>query len=172
MRSTRGVLVLVALLVCGSVAVLAGEGAVIERANGGYQWTIAEDDIFGIEVGNTITVNARKFDDGSIRGVFEYNQVAFGQSFRFNVSVTCFNVYDGNRAKVGGVVEVSNDPTLPAGVFAWFQALDNGEGSQSTADESTLVGFGTEQENEDFCNSAATPRFGPWEVTGNLQVED
>ena len=163
---------LAVLLVLGSVAGLANEGVVTARANGGYHWTIAEDDIFGVEVGNTLTVNARKFADGSVRGVFEYDQVVFGESFRFNVSVTCFSVYDGNRAKVGGVVEVSNDPTLPAGVFAWFQALDNGQGMAGSADESTLVGFGSEEENEAFCNSAATPRFGPWEVVGNLQVDD
>lgn len=159
-------------LILGCLTAAAGEGAATERANGGYHWTIAEDDIFGVEVGNTITVNARKLADGSVRGVFEYDQVVFGESFRFNVSVTCLSVHDGNRARVGGVVEVSNDPTLRPGVFAWFQAIDNGEDSGGSADESTLVGFGSEEENEAFCNSSAAPRFGPWEVTGHLQVSD
>ena len=73
--------------------------------------------------------------------------------------------------KVGGVVELSNDDTLPPGVFAWFQAIDYGQGNADPADESTLVGFGDEAANEAFCNSPATPRFGPWPVRGNLQVD-
>jgi len=52
------------------------------------------------------------------------------------------NVYDGNRAKIGGLVKVSSDPTLPAGVFAWFSVFDNGEGANAPPDRSTLVGFG------------------------------
>ncbi|HET9480730.1 MAG TPA: hypothetical protein VFP98_03155, partial [Candidatus Polarisedimenticolia bacterium] len=58
----------------------------------------------------------------------------------------------------------------PAGVFAWFQAIDNGDGGSGAADRSTLVGFGDQAENEAFCNSDAPPRFGPWDVLGDLQV--
>jgi hypothetical protein len=145
-------------------------GPVVQSANGGYHWTVSEDDIFGIEVGNRLTVTARKFSDGSVGGVFVYDQAAFGDNFRFTVRVTCFNVYDGNRAKVGSVVEISNDETLPPGVFAWFQAIDNGQGEGAAPDRSTLVGFGDAGQNQAFCDSPATPRFGPWDVTGNLQV--
>ena len=130
-----------------------------------------EDDIFGIEVGNRITVNARKLADGTVSGVFTYDQQVLGDSFHFVVRVTCMNVLDGNRAKIGGVVEVSNDETLPPGVFAWFQAIDNGEGAASSPDRSTLVGFGDQAANEAFCNAPDPPRFGPWDVTGNLQVD-
>lgn len=147
-------------------------GDVVASANGGYHWTIEEDDIFGIEVVNRkLTVNARKLADGSSAGVFTYHQLAFGEAFKFVFSVTCFEVYDGNRAKVGGVVEVSNDPTLPVGVFGWFQAIDNGEGG-AEPDRSTLIGFGSEAENEAFCNSPNPPNFGPWDVIGNLQVSE
>ena len=142
-----------------------------QSANGGYHWTISEDDIFGIEVGNRLTVNARTLADGTVSGVFTYDQQVFGQSFRFVVRVTCMNIQGGNRAKIGGVVEVSNDETLPPGVFAWFQAIDNGDGEASSPDRSTLVGFGDEAANEAFCNAPDPPRFGPWDVQGNLQVD-
>jgi hypothetical protein len=93
-----------------------------------------------------------------------------GEAFKFNVDVTCLNVYDGNRAKIGGVIEVSNDPTLPVGTYAWFQVFDNGEGINAPPDRSSLIGFGNEAANEAFCNSAALPRFGPWDVQGDVQV--
>ena len=93
------------------------------------------------------------------------------EAFIFNVDVTCMNVYDGNRAKIGGVIVVSNDPTLPPGMFAWFQVFDDGDGPSASADESSLVGFGDEAANEAFCDSPALPRFGPWQVQGNVQVQ-
>ncbi|HXV76740.1 MAG TPA: hypothetical protein VD788_10515 [Candidatus Polarisedimenticolaceae bacterium] len=161
------------LIVVLSVALPAeGNSSPVASATGGYRWTIAEDDIFGIEVTNRhLNVSARKHTDGSSSGIFVYDQVVEGESFRFVVSVTCFEVYDGNRAKVGGVVEMSNFPPLPAGVFAWFQAIDNGEGVDALPDRSTLLGFGDEAANEAFCNSPDPPRFGPWDVIGNLQVQ-
>jgi hypothetical protein len=33
------------------------------------------------------------------------------------------------------------------------------------------VGFGDEAANEAFCNSPNLPRFGPWDVQGELEVE-
>ena len=144
---------------------------IVATANGGYHWTIAEDDVFGVEVlSRTLTVNARKYADGTAQGIFVYHQLFLDNVFRLTMSVTCFNVYDGNRAKVGGMVEVSNDPGVPPGVFAWFQAIDGGEGRKAPPDQSTLVGVGDEATNEAFCNSPDGPRFGPWDVTGNLQV--
>ena len=115
------------VLVVAAPAADADGNRVVASANGGYHWTISEDDIFGIEVTNRhLNVNARKHADDTSSGIFVYDQVVDGDSFRFVISVTCFEVYDGNRAKVGGVVEVSNFPPLPPGVFAWFQAIDNG----------------------------------------------
>jgi hypothetical protein len=69
------------------------------------------------------------------------------------------------------VVEFSNDPTVPVGMYGWFQVFDNGEGASAVPDQSSLVGFGDEAANEAFCNSPALPRFGPWEVQGNVQVQ-
>jgi hypothetical protein len=145
--------------------------AVSASASGSAHWTIPLPNPFGVVVENrTLSFDVLKFDDGSVTGQFEYHQVVEGTAFKFNVDVTCMNVYDGNRAKIGGVVKVSSDPTEPPGVFAWFQAFDNGEGANATPDRSSLVGFGDEAANEAFCNSANLPRFGPWDVDGNIQV--
>jgi len=88
---------------------------------------------------------------------------------RFSVDVTCLNVYGGNRAKIGGIVTESTDPTIAVGTYGWFQTLDNGEGANAPPDWSSLVGFGDEAANEAFCNSPNLPRFGPWDVQGNVQ---
>jgi hypothetical protein len=145
-------------------------GQPVSSANGGVHWTIPPD-VFGVEVGNQpLAFNARRYADGSVAGQFVYHQVAEGESFNFNVDVTCMNVYDGNRAKIGGEIKNSNDPTIPPGTFAWFQVIDNGEGAGDPPDRSSLVGFGDEAANEAFCNSPALPRFGPWDVEGNVQV--
>jgi hypothetical protein len=154
------------------VAAANGSGAAVLSANGSAHWTIPLPNPFGVVVWNrTLSFNARKYEDGSVSGRFEYHQVVEGEAFVFNVDVTCFNVYDGNRAKIGGVIEVSNDPTLPAGVFAWFQVFDNGEGAAAAPDRSSLIGFGDEAANEAFCSSPNLPRFGPWDVQGNVQVD-
>jgi hypothetical protein len=149
----------------------AQSGEAVTSAAGGIHWTIPLPNVFGVEVLNQpLAFNARKDADGSVSGRFEYHQVVEGESFDFNVDVTCFNVYDGNRAKIGGVVRVSNDSTIPPGTFAWFQVFDNGEGAGAPPDQSSLLGFGDEAANEAFCNSPNLPRFGPWDVQGNVQV--
>ena len=140
-------------------------------ASGGVHWTIPLPNPFGVEVVNQpLSFTALKDADGNVSGQFVYHQVVEGTSFNFNVDVTCFNVYDGNRAKIGGEIKVSNDPTLPPGMFAWFQVFDNGEGAGAPPDRSSLIGFGNEAANEAFCNSPNLPRFGPWDVAGNVQV--
>ena len=152
-------------------ATAAGGSGVVATANGGVHWTIPLPNAFGVEVLNQpLAFNARKYADGSVTGQFDYHQIVEGESFNFHVDVTCINVYDGNRAKIGGVIRVSNDPTLPSGNFAWFQVFDSGEGVNAVPDRSSLVGFGDEAANEAFCNSPNLPRFGPWDVQGNVQV--
>ena len=166
-------IVLVAMVVLASSGHVAPGFAqgVLESADGSAHWTIEEPNPFEVEVGNrTLSFTAKRFTDGSVSGHFEYQQVVEGEAFIFNVRVTCMHIYDGNRAKIGGVIEVSNDPTLPPGGFAWFQVFDNGEGAGAPPDRSSLVGFGDEAANEAFCNSPNLPRFGPWDVQGNIQV--
>ena len=145
--------------------------AVFESANGGINWTIPLPNVFGVEVvSQPLAFNAVKYADGSVSGHFEYIQTAGGDTFKFGVAVTCMNVYGGNRAKIGGIVTQSSDPTIAVGSYGWFQAFDNGEGANSPPDQSSLVGFGDEAANEAFCNSPNLPRFGPWDVQGNVQV--
>lgn len=125
-----------------------------------------------MEIGNRFALNARRYADGTVDGVFEYKQSIGGETGRIHVSVTCMQIYDGNRAKVGGLVEISTFENRPAGTYAWFSVRDNGEGEGAAADWSTLIGFGNEAANEAFCNSSALPRFGPWAIAGNVQVEE
>ena len=171
MRNARIFALAGALAVLAIPAAPAGPPSI--SAVGSAHWTIELPNPFGVEVLNrTLSFNARKDAGGNATGRFEYHQieVATGATFKFNVDVTCLNVYDGNRAKIGGVIVVSNDPTLPAGGYAWFQVFDNGEGAGAPADRSSLIGFGDEAANEAFCNSPNLPRFGPWDVQGNIQV--
>src|SRR5918994_757840 len=152
-------------------ATAAGEGGVLASASGGVHWTIPLPNDFGVEVVNQpLSFTARKYADGSVDGHFTYHQIVEGQSFNFGVDVTCLVIYDGNRAKIGGEIETSNDPTLPPGSFAWVQVFDNGEGANAPPDRSSLIGFGDEAANEAFCNSPNLPRFGPWDVHGTAQV--
>jgi hypothetical protein len=77
-----------------------------------------------------------------------------------------------NRAKWGGRIDISNDPSL-LGRYAWFNSIDNGEGANGWSDISSLVGLGNEAANEAFCNSTnpPNPRFGPFIIGGgNIQV--
>jgi hypothetical protein len=170
-RLVSGIAALAAMLVIVAAPAAPAGGPATASASGGVHWTIPLPNPFGVEVQNrTLAFNARKAADGTVTGRFEYHQVVEGEAFKFNVDVTCFEVYDGNRAKIGGVIEVSNDPTLPAGTFAWFQVFDEGEGGGAPPDRSSLIGFGDEAANEAFCNNPALPRFGPWDVHGNAQV--
>jgi len=162
-----------ALMAAAAVSGGSAEPAVTASANGSAHWVIPLPNPFGVEVVNQpLSFNARRYADGTVAGRFEYHQLAGGEVFKFNVDVTCFKVYDGNRAKIGGVVTVSSDPTVPVGSFGWFQVFDNGEGTGSPPDRSSLVGFGDEAANEAFCNSPSLPRFGPWDVQGNVQVRE
>jgi hypothetical protein len=144
--------------------------AVVGKTKGDVQWTIPPD-LFGAEVGNDLAFKARKHADGSASGWIHYIQTFQGERFEFEIAVTCLEFYDRNRAKVGGVITWSNDPTLPPGRYGWFQAFDLGKGEKGAADRSSLLGFGTEEANEAFCNSPNLPRFGPWDVDGQIKVK-
>ena len=144
---------------------------VVEEASGGIHWTIPLPNVFGVEVvSQPLAFDALKYADGSVGGHFEYTQQAGGDMVRFSVDVTCLNVYGGNRAKIGGIVTQSTDPTIAVGMYGWFQTLDSGEGANAPSDWSSLVGFGDQAANDAFCNSPNLPRFGPWDVQGNVQV--
>lgn len=194
MRRMGTTLILLAFLGCESQErdsspvgpnALEPSGQVVASASGGYHFT-TDPSFFGAPVDNRLTFSAARHEDGSLSGRYNYEQGFMGDRFIFRGSVTCFEVYDTpvlqdwedipamtqNRAKWGGLIEFSNDPTLPAGGYIWFQSIDNGEGANAPPDLSTISGFGTEAENEAFCNSDAVPNpnFGPHPIEGNIQV--
>jgi hypothetical protein len=146
------------------------DAGVVASAEGAYHWTIPATDVFGIEIQNAMWFNARRLADGTATGRFFYLQRAEGETFTFGVDVTCMRTPAPNRAKIGGIVTYSNDPTIPVGRFGWFQIFDNGHGQTGTPDRSSLVGFGDEAANEAFCASPNLPRFGPWDVQGAINV--
>ena len=104
---------------------------------------------------------------GNMRGVYRFSESVDGVTTHYAGPLTCAEVYDfngltGNRAKIGGRVDSSDDPSIPVGTFIWWQAIDNS--GLGRADQSTLTGFGDEAANEAFCASANPPRFGPFDV--------
>ncbi len=166
--------------------------AAVHQASGGYHFLVPADfngGIFGGAVGNRVTFHAARTVAGEVSGSWNYEQTDFGTAgipYTYKGSVTCFKVYDtpvlqrfpdvppmtGNRAKWGGPIGETTDPTVPVGTFAWFQSIDNGEGANEGPDVSTLFGLGDGAANEAFCNSpnVPNPNFGPHAVQGNIQV--
>lgn len=148
---------------------LAGAGGLDLMAAGNYR-VIAPEEVFGVEIGGTFTFDARKDASGAEAGHFRYDEIYPDQVLTYEGIVTCINVYDGTRAKIGGVITETNDPAFPPGNFLWWQTKDNG---LSEADWSSLAGGGNEEANEAFCNSPNLPRFGPFPVLqGNSEVRD
>jgi len=113
---------------------------------------------------------------GDVRGLYRVSESVDGLTSNFAGHLSCLGVYDfngitGNRAKVGGRIDSSDDPGIPVGTFIWWQAIDNRKVTGDKPDQSTLPGFGTEQQNLDFCASSNPPRFGPFDVVrGDIAV--
>jgi hypothetical protein len=111
---------------------------------------------------------------GQVRGRFRVSEAAEGSTFHYSGPLTCAGVYDfngltGNRAKVGGRIDATDDTSVGVGSFIWWQAIDNH--GLHRPDQSTLAGFGDEAANEAFCQSSNPPRFGPFDVVrGNIVV--
>lgn len=142
--------------------------AVVASVNTAAQFTVPPE-VFGSEVGNLLTVNARKRADGTVTGHYHYEQKFQGETFKFSGRVTCLEIHDGNRAKWGGVILKQDPFSFELPFFIWFQNIDNGQGPG--VDGSTIAGFGDEAANEAFCADPAVPRFGPWEVwVGDIRV--
>ena len=111
---------------------------------------------------------------GGVRGLYRVSESADGSTFHYSGHLTCAGIYDfngltGNRAKVGGVIDATDDSTVAVGSFIWWQAIDDRK--LHRADQSTFPGFGDEVANEAFCGSSTPPRFGPFDVVkGNIVV--
>lgn len=150
---------------------------VAASAKGGGTWVLNIGDLDGDGVAdpivNILGFTAVRYEDGRVQGQIEYKQKALGESFEFHGPVTCIGVYDdGTRAKFGGPITRSNDPTIPVGVFMWFTVVDNGQGASADPDRSSILGIGDEQANEDFCASDAPPNpiFSADLTSGNITV--
>lgn len=145
---------------------------VAASASGGANWTLTVD--FGggpIDIDQVLAFNAQRTTDGQVKGRLVYHQTAFGDTFSFQADVSCIGVYDGNRAKFGGPVTGSNDPTIPVGTYIWFHVIDGGQGGAS-ADFSSGAGFGDKAANQAFCDSPALPNplFLAEVTSGNIKV--
>lgn len=151
---------------------------VVASASGGANWDLGGFDLTGdgVEdpIGNALAFNAVRYADGSVSGQIEYQQSALGDYFRFHGTVTCIGVYEGNRAKFGGLITRSDDPTVPAGLYMWFTVVDNGQGAASPPDRSSILGIGNNAANEAFCASSAPPnaRFSADITSGDIRVRD
>jgi hypothetical protein len=151
-------------------ALAAASGPVVASASGSGRMVL---EVFGFTIPQVLGFTAQQHADGSVSGHIEYRQTFEGETFQFVATVTCMEIYDGNRVKYGGVLTQSTDPTVPVGDFMWFQSIDNGEGQGSPADLSTGSGFGPEEENQAFCDSPDPPNpIFLAEVIGNIQVRD
>ena len=158
------------LLDNGRVQLTAGEGGQLALATGSYRIS-APEDVFGVVILGRFTFNANAYADGSVEGRYVYDETYpdAGVTLTYSGSVTCFKIYDGTRAKIGGLIEESNDPLFPPGAFLWWSTKDNGRPSD---DWSTFGGGGDEAANEAFCNSPNLPRFGPFPLEdGNSNVK-
>lgn len=146
----------------------------VAAASGGGHWFLDLPPEFGLPpIEQILGFTARKYADGSVAGQIEYQQRYLDFHPRFKATVTCMNVYDGNRVKYGGIITSSNDPDFPAGVYIWFQGIDNGEGAAASPDQSTGSGFGDEAANEAFCASPNPPNPTFLRgIDGNIQVRD
>jgi hypothetical protein len=136
---------------------LAGR-AVATWVTGWGRWTVPRR-VFGVPVENLLAFTATEFADGAVQGQIYYTQAVEGERFRFRARVIRIALCDGGRrARCGGVVEESNDPTLPPGTtFMWFEAITNGRGRWAPPDQSTIPGFGDAAAHEAFCADDAPP---------------
>jgi hypothetical protein len=152
--------------------------AAVASASGGANWDLGGFDLDGdgVEdpIGNVLAFRAVRYADGTVAGEMEYHQSALGDRFLFHGKVTCISVYDGNRAKFGGKITRSDDPTIPVGIFMWFTVVDNGNGNASQPDRSSILGIGDEAANDRFCASPAppNPRFSADITSGNIHVRE
>jgi len=133
-------------------------------AVGVIQYTVPPE-VLGDEVGNELSFYAYRLGNGSVGGRYHYEQTYMGEVFVFSGDVSCVEIYDESRAKIGGPITASNDATIPVGTYGWWQSLDNGSVHAGPPDQNTLLGFGDEAANQAFCDSPNPPRFGPWTVT-------
>jgi len=115
----------------------------------------------------TFTAHARA--DGTVQGRFRIGLIA--NDAWFSAEVTCVT-FDGNTAWVGGIIEDTNVPGLvQVGSASEFYVIDNGEGSEATADIVSTALFNQPAGNEQLFCADQPLALPPRTVTeGNVQV--
>ena len=112
--------------------------------------------------------SAIRHADGSVTGEFELHSEQ-DAGIRIHGDVTCFTIV-GNTARLGGVIEQSDDPAFEGLDVVWT-IVDNGEGNDGAPDLTSdffLVGTGGAQ----FHCAVGFPFAAPVlpVLSGNLQV--
>ena len=192
MRTTTWMASLLCMLGCGAQPEVAGtttDSAELSSmalqldADSAHGLIAAGDDeidvppsVFGTTtdvVGRFLFVAVRD-GSGGVRGLYRVSESLEGSTFHYSGRLTCAGIYDfngltGNRAKVGGVIDATDDSSVATGSFIWWQAIDGRK--LHGPDQSTFPGFGDEAANEAFCGSSTPPRFGPFDVArGDILV--
>lgn len=110
--------------------------------------------------------------DGSVAGQFEVRDVFLGGSQTIvHGVVTCLTILaDGKTARVGGLIDTSNDATL-IGRGAFWTVIDNGDGTNGAPDDATDLRFNGPPDIGSFhCSTGINlATLGP-NMRGNVQV--
>jgi hypothetical protein len=124
------------------------------------------DPVCGSTCSQRLTMNAISDESGSAVGQFDGSSEE-GGGIRLHGSITCLSV-DGNVAQLGGVVTQSNIPDFIGLQVTWL-VVDNGEGEQSPADQTTDLFANRDCESD----LRSHPRFVLFDVIqGDIQVRD
>ena len=166
----RTLVVVVVVVVAIAAAALAAtasagtESGVVASASGGYGFSTSAADI------GPFTWQFQLHADGSVNGGYNYTQVSLSTGAALTVKgpLTCA-VIIGNHVWVGGIIAESSRDSL-IGLNMWFQAQDNGEGTNAPPDMSTTIGAGGPGTAQQYCDDHP-PALSPHLIErGNLQV--
>jgi hypothetical protein len=144
-----------------------------EHANG--HGTLFATDENGRQVRRQFSFNARRNQDGTVRGNAVLHNPAFsganGQNYQLQIDISCMKRY-GNIAVFGGLTKRTNDPNLVDAVF--FSVQDNGEPGRGVDKISRAFFFDddpTTTGDPQICQNTGPNDF-PLETieAGNIQV--
>lgn len=136
------------------------------HATGSAQIVLSDrvDPVCGSSCSQRMTMNAVSTGDGNAVGQFTVFSEE-GGGIRAHGSITCLSV-EGNEAQLGGVITQSNISDL-IGLLVTWRAVDNGEGTQFPADQTSDL-FGDRDCEDDITSH---PNFELFDViNGNIDV--
>lgn len=125
-----------------------------------------DDPVCGSTCDQRMTMSAVSDQRGGVVGQLDVFSEE-GGGIRLHGSITCLSV-NGNVAQLGAVITQSDIPALIGLQVTWL-VVDNGEGEQSPADQTTDL-FGNRDCEDDL---RSHPRFVLFDVMqGNIDVRD